>query len=337
MRSLNINFLSNPFFLTILIIVNTFLISCGGEIEIDNSDSFLEEETNQQNLEFDTDDAQATYDTENEMRFLTSSIPNTLRGYAERQNIMIGTAVGGGIIRSTNASSTAYKNMVKTHFNSITPANDMKFDPIHPNAPGSNNEYEWQKAALDGKTSKADAAVQFAYENGMKVRGHTLMWHSQLCDDGSTNCWVYKKSKAELCGTSDKPGILEKHIKAVIGRYRTGAKNQYKGVIKYWDVINEVLDYDNTKNANYTGIFSTIRNDNLWINKCGLSIIEKAFHWAHEADPDAKLFYNEIFAEGLGSSPYVPNDKSESLYKLVAYWKNRGVPIHGVAATKNLG
>ncbi|GLS91741.1 hypothetical protein GCM10007916_28110 [Psychromonas marina] len=147
--------------------------------------------------------------------------------------------------------------------------------------------------------SKGDQLVDFAMENNMEVKGHALVWHIQnpkWLEDGN---W----SKQEL------KDILENHIKTVVGHY--------KGKLAYWDVVNEAFD-DN-------GGF----RETLWYKTLGEEYIELAFRWAHEADPDAILFYNDYSTEGMSS-------KSNAVYRHIKALIEKGVPIHGVGTQLHL-
>ncbi|NLS12191.1 endo-1,4-beta-xylanase [Vibrio sp. SM6] len=147
--------------------------------------------------------------------------------------------------------------------------------------------------------SKADQLVEFALENNMTVKGHALVWHIQnpsWLEDGQ---W----SKEELAE------ILETHIKTVV--------SHYKGQVKYWDVVNEAF--------NDNGGF----RETLWYNALGEEYIEMAFRFAHEADPDAILFYNDYSTEGM-------NAKANGVYRHVKKLLEKGVPIHGVGTQLHL-
>jgi endo-1,4-beta-xylanase len=174
--------------------------------------------------------------------------------------------------------------LVVREFNSITPENDLKWEQIHP----SENVYHWRRG---------DSIIAFAQRNKMRVRGHTLCWHNQVpawvfIDDGKT------VSKEVLLRR------LRDHITKVVSRY--------KGSIYAWDVVNEAI--------------SDKRNEYLrpskWLEICGEEYIAKAFQYAHEADPNAVLFYNDYNE----ISPV----KREKIYKLLKSLKDVGVPIHGV-------
>jgi endo-1,4-beta-xylanase len=140
----------------------------------------------------------------------------------------------------------------------------------------------------------ADEIVTFAAQHDMRVRGHTLIWHNQL------PAWVPDRdwTRDELLN------VMQEHIATVVGRY--------KGRVQVWDVVNEAI-------ADRTGsLRSTV-----WEKHIGPEYLDLAFQWAHEADPEALLFYNDYGAEGM-------NRKSEKVYELVQGMLDRDVPIHGV-------
>ncbi|MEM2507064.1 MAG: endo-1,4-beta-xylanase, partial [Nitrososphaeria archaeon] len=138
-----------------------------------------------------------------------------------------------------------------------------------------------------------DYVVNFAESNNMKVRGHTLVWHEAL------RSWITdgKYTREEWMK------ILHEHIMTIVRRYR--------GRIYAWDVVNEAI----SDNGNL--------RENVWLRNIGPEYIKMAFRWAHEADPQALLFYNDYGAEGL-------NAKSDAIYNLVKGLLKEGVPIHGI-------
>ncbi len=158
------------------------------------------------------------------------------------------------------------------------------------------NHLKWalvhpQKKSFD--FSGADKIVNFAIKNKMKLRGHTLAWHYQNPE------WL----TSLLMNKEEAKEILKNHILKVVGRY--------KGKIRDWDVVNEPLD--DTGRLRF----------NPWYYSIGEEYIELAFKWAHEADPDAKLFLNEYGVEWYGP-------KADAFYNLVKKLKEKGVPINGV-------
>ena len=144
----------------------------------------------------------------------------------------------------------------------------------------------------------ADKVVEFAQGHAMAVRGHTLVWHNQLAG------WVKEGNfTPEQLAT-----VLEEHIKTVVGRYA--------GKVYAWDVVNEAYETDGTmRNTTWSAI---------------PDYIEKAFRWAHEADPKALLFYNDFSAETV-------NRKSDAIYRMAQDLKARGVPIDGIGMQMHLG
>jgi endo-1,4-beta-xylanase len=176
-------------------------------------------------------------------------------------------------------------NFILSQFNSLTPENAMKMGPIHP----AENRYNWRDA---------DSIVAFAQANGLKVRGHNLCWHEQ------TPYWLFKDAQGNQVTKAVLLQRLKDHITTVV--------NRYKGKIYAWDVVNEAIDDDSTK---------FLRNS-LWYQICGDEFIAKAFEYAHAADPNAVLFYNDYNTERP--------EKRERVYKLLKQLVDAHVPINGV-------
>jgi endo-1,4-beta-xylanase len=208
----------------------------------------------------------------------------SLREAAQASGMLIGTAV-----RPAHLSESAYASTLAREFNMLEPEDVLKWEVVHP-----------EPQSFD--FSQADRIVDFATRHGMKVRGHTLVWHQQ------NPKWLTegKYSSGELAQ------ILEKHIKTVVGHYR--------GKIFAWDVVNEAFD-----ELHVGELRSTIWRDlpGIGLAGNGSSYIERCFRWTHEADPQALLFYNEAGAE-------VVNPKSDAIYAMVRDFQQRGVPIDGV-------
>ncbi len=175
--------------------------------------------------------------------------------------------------------------LIVKEFGSITPENAMKMGPIHP----KEKTYYWKDA---------DDIVAFAQTHHLKIRGHNLCWHEQ------TPAWFFKDSAGNLVS---KQGLLQRlkdHITTVV--------NRYKGKIYAWDVVNEAVD-DNPKNFLRNSLFYQI---------CGEDFIIKAFEYAHAADPEAILFYNDYNTER--------KEKADRIYTLLKMLKDKGVPINAV-------
>jgi endo-1,4-beta-xylanase len=216
--------------------------------------------------------------------FGTAIPEQSLRDAAQASGLLIGTAV-----RPAHLSEAAYASTLAREFNMVEPEDVLKWETVHP-----------ERQAFD--FSQGDQIVDFAIRHGMKVRGHTLVWHQQ------NPKWLTE----EKYTSSELAQILEQHIKTVVGHYR--------GKIFAWDVANEAFD-----ELHPGELRSTIWRDQPGIGLAtnGTSYIERCFRWAHEADPQALLFYNEAEAE-------VVNPKSDAIYAMVRDFRQRGVPIDGV-------
>ena len=190
-----------------------------------------------------------------------------------------------GVAVSPRALKTDEAQLILDQFNSITAENAMKMGPIHP----LEKEYNW---------AGADSIAAFAKRNGLKLRGHTLCWHSQAPR------WFFTDSTGKPVSKEVLLARLKDHITTVVSRY--------KGTIYAWDVVNEVI-------ADAPGTY--FRNSEFY-RICGEDFVAKAFEYAHAADPDALLFYNDYNE--------ISASKRAKIIKLVKGLKEAGVPIHGI-------
>jgi len=197
----------------------------------------------------------------------------------------IGTAIRYYALETVD--DQVYQQVAAEEFNMIVSESMWKFGSVHP----SQNNYDF---------SKADAFYNYGIENGLAIRGHTLIWHESLPS------WIYNRSwtRQELLA------VMEDHIHTVMGRYR--------GTVVAWDVVNEAIRWN-----------GEWRNT-IWRNVIGNDYIDYAFRYAREADPDALLFYNDYDTEELGV-------KSDVVYELVSGLVQRGVPIDGVGFQTHQG
>jgi GH35 family endo-1,4-beta-xylanase len=178
------------------------------------------------------------------------------------------------------------KSLVKENFGIVTPENCMKPAPVHP------SEDTW-------RFERPDALVKWCAENNIAVHGHTLVWHAQ------TNDWFFREAdKAKVTQR------LKDHISTLVGRY--------KGKIQGWDVVNEAI---NDRGDAQTAQTENLRNSS-WLRTMGPEFLTLAFKFAHEADPDAKLYYNDY---GIEAGP-----KHASSMVLLKRLIKDGAPIHGV-------
>ena len=221
-----------------------------------------------------------------------------LRTYAESLKKYVGTCVSLYDNKvNVDEESDAKTQLLASQFNMVVCENEMKFDATEPSR-GSFNYYN------------GDRLVAFAQKHNMRVRGHALVWHSQVANwvssDGKKNDKNY--TSQELLD------IMENHISNVVGHW--------KGKVEEWDVCNEVLDDDQSIVRTDPTAFKH-RQSSVW-NYAGTDYIEQAFRMAHEADPNAELILNDYGVEFKG------NAKAEAFYNLAKYLKEKGTPITGV-------
>ncbi|MEJ2502926.1 MAG: endo-1,4-beta-xylanase [Gemmatimonadota bacterium] len=192
--------------------------------------------------------------------------------------------VGGALNPSQFTGENAQEaGLAAKHFSTITPENAMKWERIHPE-PGA---YEF---------GPADAFVAFGEEHDMFIVGHTLIWHSQAPD------WVFEDAEGQPVGRDTLLARMRDHIHTVVGRYA--------GRVDGWDVVNEALNDDGTLRPTP------------WLRIIGEDYLAKAFEFAHEADPDAELYYNDYSLNNPA--------KRDGAVRLVRSLQDQGVPVTGI-------
>ncbi len=197
----------------------------------------------------------------------------TLRSLAEAKGRYFGTAMtSGDVTNSTEA------NLAGTQFDMVTPGNEMKWDATEP----SRGSFSY---------SRGDQIVSFGQSHNMRVRGHNLVWHSQL------PAWVSSLSLDQV------QGVMQNHISNVAGHY--------KGKVYAWDVINEPFNED-----------GSLRQD-VFYKAMGQGYLATALRAARAADPGAKLYINDYNIEGV-------NAKSNALYTIAQSMVAQGVPLDGI-------
>ena len=185
--------------------------------------------------------------------------------------------------RTLMREDTEILELIKREFNAITAENAMKWGPVHP----ADDRWNFEVA---------DKLVEFGYENNMYILGHVLVWHSQVARGLFTDENGNQISKEALTKK------MENHITTLVGRY--------KGRIDAWDVVNESI----TPEDGY--------RKSKWFEIMGPEFMEKAFHLAHEVDPDCHLMYNDY---GMTDPK-----RRDFVVDLVKKYKRKGVPIHGI-------
>jgi endo-1,4-beta-xylanase len=181
-------------------------------------------------------------------------------------------------------------DLIKKHFNSIVAENDMKWGLIHPQKDQYNFEH-------------ADKLVAFGQENNMFVVGHALIWHSQLAP------WVFKADDGTTIDRAELEKRMQDHIQTIVARY--------KGKVHGWDVVNEALAED-----------GTLRNSQ-FLQVGGETFIEKAFEFAHKANPNVELYYNDY--------NLVYAAKRDGAIRIIKNLKEKGLRIDAVGIQGHWG
>ena len=179
---------------------------------------------------------------------------------------------------------------VSSQFNALTPENDMKWERIQP----LENQFDWEAP---------DALVQFSQANNIHLTGHVLVWHSQTPD------WVFEDGAGKPASRELLLARMESHISTVVGRY--------KGKVQSWDVVNEALNEDGSL------------RESPWLTIIGEDYLEKAFEFAHRADPDAELYYNDY-------NLFVPAKRDGAVH-LVQNLQDKRVVVHGIGMQAHYG
>ncbi|MEU1576638.1 endo-1,4-beta-xylanase [Streptomyces collinus] len=209
---------------------------------------------------------------------------STLGAQAAQSGRYFGTAVSAGRL-----GDGTYTGILDREFNSVTAENEMKWDATEP----SRGSFTF---------SRADQIANRAQAHGQRLRGHTLVWHSQLPG------WV-----GSIRDANTLRGVMNNHITTVM--------NRYKGRIHSWDVVNEAFA-DGGSGQMRSSVFRDV---------LGTGFIEQAFRTARSADPAAKLCYNDYNIENWSDA------KTQGVYRMVRDFTSRGVPIDCVGLQAHFG
>ncbi|MEU1013917.1 non-reducing end alpha-L-arabinofuranosidase family hydrolase [Streptomyces sp. NPDC005890] len=209
---------------------------------------------------------------------------STLGAQAAQSGRYFGTAVAAGKL-----GNGTYTAILDREFNAVTPENEMKWDAT-------------ERSRGSFSFTAADQIVSHAVAHGQRVRGHTLVWHSQLPG------WVGSISDATTLRS-----VLRNHI--------TTEMAHFKGKVYAWDVVNEAFA-DGGSGARRASVFQKVLGD---------GYIEDAFRTARSADSAAKLCYNDYNIENWSDA------KTQAVYRMVRDFKSRGVPIDCVGFQSHFG
>jgi len=237
----------------------------------------------------------------------------------------VGVAVPGARTSNSNnnnvwaANNPQYKFL--KHFNVVVAENEMKPEAIlGASRPQNKEPSEW--AVEDFNWVQADQLVTYAKTNGSKIRGHTLIWHSQ------TSGWFFRNADNTALASKDELyAHMENYIRVVF--------EKYGGSIGYWDVVNEVVAQD-TSGPRPTGEGSKYYEIMDADGKTGMDLYEfvlKAFQWARQyADvndgEDVKMYLTDFGVE----RPFTRNGKTKQgdFLALVNWLVQNDAPIDGV-------
>lgn len=201
--------------------------------------------------------------------------------------------IGTAISPEVDLINDGRKQFIVTHYNSVTPENQMKPKQIQP----KRGVFKWEPA---------DKIVAFAKANGMKVRGHTLVWYQ------STPDWMWKDDNQQPVSKSILYERMKAHIDAVV--------NHFGNDVYCWDVVNEAIS------DNKNEVFRAEKDP--FYKIAGEEYVEMAFRFAKAANPKLQLFYNDYrFSDPL---------KRQKIYQLLKTLKEKGVPIDGVGLQSHL-
>lgn len=224
----------------------------------------------------------------------------------------LGVGINGSTLENQTLNSPEYMIVVKKHFNSCTMTNLMKSGYILDQS-GS------QKSA-DGSPvlnfETIDPTLQWCQENGVQMRGHTLVWHAQAPE------WFFREGYRDNGAYVDKETMLFR-MESYIAQLMTHVQDNYPGVVYCWDVVNEAVDPD--KGDRDSAFFCRTENDgavNPWYATIGEEYVEMAFTYARKyAAEGVKLFYNDF-------NTYQA-EKRDAIYTLCASLKEKGL-IDGI-------
>ncbi len=199
--------------------------------------------------------------------------------------------VGAAIDRPQAAGQDpAAVAIVERQFDQVSPENDLKWERIHPEP----DRYDF---------APADRYVEFGRSRGMFVVGHVLLWHQQ------TPAWVKAGVDGKPLDRETALARLKAHVDAVAGRY--------KGRVGGWDVVNEALEEDGSLRKTF------------WLDAVGPDYVEKAFEYAHGADPAAELYYNDY---NLWKTA-----KRDAAVRLVKELRAKGLRVDGIGEQAHWG
>jgi endo-1,4-beta-xylanase len=208
----------------------------------------------------------------------------------------VGAAISPALLRT----KPAYRSVTAQEFNSLTPENCMKMYAIYKDS----SRYDF---------ADADSLVAFAQQHRQRVHAHALVWHWY-----SRIGWLRRWSGDSLAWEK----LFKTYIADVASRYR--------GKVASWDVVNEAFHDDGTLRVHDRDTTDKEDDGSIFARQLGPDYLARAFQYAHAADPEALLFYNDYGQEGHPA-------KTAAIDRMVRDFRQRGIPIHGLGLQMHLG
>ncbi len=231
----------------------------------------------------------------------------TLRYHADKCGIGLGCAVSPWYVNVDNDNDKK-TNVIRKNFNIVVAENEMKAEYMQP----SKGKFDFYQG---------DRLVKMAERNGMDVRGHTLVWHSQTLKWVSSDGYKNDGNNGNGYSRDELLQIMKDHITTVM--------THYKGRVKEWDVVNECLDDDQSIVRQNPKAYNLRKS--VWYKVIGEDFLDSAFVYAHRADPEAILYINDYGADFKGDA------KTQAYHNLVKRLLADNIPVQGVGFQCHLG
>lgn len=212
----------------------------------------------------------------------------------EFSDFPIGNIVSASKLSSSSAANTTFKNVLLDDYNSITAENDMKMANIFVGP----DTFDF---------SDGDAIVAYAKANGLRVHGHTLLWHPEYAIPD----WLENFSGTD----AEFEAHIENYVKTTVAHFAAETDGNGNSIVSGWDVVNEYFDGSDIRSTLFT-------------QRMGSDYIKRVFQWAREADPNVKLFYNDYNV--------VIQTKRQAIINMVNEFIAEGIPIDGIGLQMHL-
>lgn len=292
-------------------LILTFLVGCGSKAPAVSASV----NTNEPEVSVSGEIAENISEETNTVEETSEVIEDTALKDLCADYFTLGVGINGSTLENQTLNIPEYMELSKKHFNSCTMTNLMKSCYLL--------DQEGSKANIkNGNPEPAvsfatiDPTLQWCMENGMKMRGHTLVWHTQAPE------WFFKVDYQDKGDYVDKETMLVR-MESYIRQLMTHVQNEYPGVVYCWDVVNEAVDPDSAAPGSYFMCRTKFDGGvNPWYETIGEDYVEMAFTYARKyAADDVKLFYNDFNT--------FQTAKRDSIYALCSSLKEKGL-IDGI-------